>query len=304
MTCQDARERLSELLDGLLAEPDRRQLWGHLATCAECARELAGLRQTVALLRRVQPPRAPAGFVERLMERAAPEPWLRRALRGAFVPLGTKLPAQAAAVALLTIGTVYVFQRTPELQKAARTEVPGGWGEVPAPPPAAPRLARRSTEMGRGPSTPPLKATPPSSPGPAIPDRSAGDRPPGAHPADALPVPMTGPADPGAPPRIAPSAPQSEARPLQADESPPGEAVAIAPAPAAPAYTEAAGSRSKEAMSREKRGAREPAPPSVSPPAAGSEPAPSAGAARQETGAATSGVSALREPARRPAETM
>ena len=74
MTCHDARERLSAYLDDALAPDERRDVAAHLEGCAECRRELARLDATVALLRRVEPARAPVGFVDRVVEAARPRP--------------------------------------------------------------------------------------------------------------------------------------------------------------------------------------------------------------------------------------
>ena len=230
MNCHDARERFPDLLDGLLASHERRDIERHLETCAECAREQRGLRQTVALLQRVGPARAPAGFVDRVMARAAPELRLRRALRAAFVPLGMKLPAQAAAVALLTIGTAYVFQRTPELRQAARTEVPGGWRDAAGTPRASRTTAPGSTATdaagtARRPST---REVPPASPAsPEVPEGGgvASGRPAIAPP---LPEPPPGRADsPHAGPAVAPAppakAPASAAPATTAESRDPGK---------------------------------------------------------------------------------
>jgi len=78
MTCHDAREQLSALIDDALGAEERSAVEAHLATCAECRRELQRLRGTVALLRAIEPVRAPAGFVDRVLGAARPVPWPRR----------------------------------------------------------------------------------------------------------------------------------------------------------------------------------------------------------------------------------
>ncbi|HYS18489.1 MAG TPA: zf-HC2 domain-containing protein [Candidatus Binatia bacterium] len=120
MTCHDAREAFSALVDGALGADERAALDGHLATCAECRRELQRFRDTVALLRGAAPVRAPAGFVDRVLEAARPAPWPRRLLRGLFLPWPVKLPIEAAAIVLVTVGVVYVYRATPELQQSVR----------------------------------------------------------------------------------------------------------------------------------------------------------------------------------------
>src|SRR5262245_5117911 len=113
MTCHDAREQMSALIDDALGAAELGAVEEHLATCAECRRELERLRGTVALLRAVEPARAPAGFVDRVLEAARPEPWPRRLFRALLLPWPVKLPIEAAAIVLVAVGVVYVFRSTP-----------------------------------------------------------------------------------------------------------------------------------------------------------------------------------------------
>jgi len=124
MTCHDARERFSALVDDALEADARAGLDAHLATCADCRRELQRFRDTVSLLNGVAPVRAPAGFVDRVLEAARPAPWPRRLARGLFVPWPVKLPMEAAAIVLVAVGVALVYRGTPELQQAARLEAP------------------------------------------------------------------------------------------------------------------------------------------------------------------------------------
>ena len=130
MTCHDAREQFSALVDDTLAAGERAALEAHLATCADCQRELQRFRDTVSLLRAVAPARAPDGFVDRVLEAARPVPWPRRLVRGLFLPWPVKLPMEAAAVVLVAVGVALVYRGSPELQQSARME------------PAAPEVAR------------------------------------------------------------------------------------------------------------------------------------------------------------------
>jgi len=122
MTCHDAREQFSALVDGALTADERDGLDAHLATCADCRRELQRFRDTVSLVRRVAPARAPAGFVDRVLEAARPVPWPRRLVRGLFLPWPVKLPMEAAAVVLVAVGVALVYRGSPELQTSARME--------------------------------------------------------------------------------------------------------------------------------------------------------------------------------------
>ena len=118
MTCHDARDQFSALTDGALAPGERAALDAHLATCADCRRELQRFRDTVALVRAVAPARAPAGFVDRVLEAARPRPWYARLFRGLFLPWPVKLPMEAAAIVLVGIGVVLVYRATPDVQRA------------------------------------------------------------------------------------------------------------------------------------------------------------------------------------------
>jgi hypothetical protein len=238
MTCHDARESLSAFLDEALGPDERREVAAHLEGCPDCRRELARLEQTVALLRRVEPARAPVGFVDRVMEAARPRPWYRRAAAAVFVPFSVKLPAEAAALAMVALLAVYVFERTPALQESARQEPTAR--ETPREKVAAP-----SPDLVGRPARP---ARPPSAESPTALRRLEPDRRDagGAAPGVARPAP-------GAPDLDAAPAPPSAA---SKSEQAPALSAPAAPAPAAP---RAAGEPGKEAESRQAENRRPPA---------------------------------------------
>ncbi|HEV8533574.1 MAG TPA: zf-HC2 domain-containing protein [Methylomirabilota bacterium] len=151
MTCHETRERLSELLDEALLARERTDVEAHLAGCPECRRELERLRATVSLLARVEPVRAPAGFVDRVMAAVRPVPWYRRLAAWIFLPLSIKLPAEAAAMALIAIMAVYLFQRDPELRQTVRPD-------LQVTPPRAEAPAPREEQPASSPVPPPFKA--------------------------------------------------------------------------------------------------------------------------------------------------
>jgi hypothetical protein len=157
MTCHDAREQLSALIDDALGAEARSAVEAHLATCAECRRELEQLRGTVALLRAVEPARAPVGFVDRVLEAARPAPWPRRLVRALLLPWPVKLPVEAAAIVLVAVGVAYVFHAAPGLQQASRYDsvepvTTASDQTAPAPPsPDVTREAPRVREATRAP---------------------------------------------------------------------------------------------------------------------------------------------------------
>jgi hypothetical protein len=157
MTCHEVRGELSALLDDALPVAERRALEAHLAACADCRRELDQLRATVAHLSRLPAARAPAGFVDRVMAEAYRPSWPRRLLDALFVPLRVKLPIEAAAVLLVGVSALYVYQRTPEVQQLARQEAPQS-SRAPAVAPPAPSSGTVSTP----PAPTPAPGPPPS----------------------------------------------------------------------------------------------------------------------------------------------
>jgi len=235
MTCHEARELYSALVDDALDAGERGAVEAHVAGCAECRRELERFRRTVALMQGAGPVRAPAGFVDRVLEAAAPTPWYRRLARVLFSPLGVKVPLGAAAMLLVAGIAVYVFQHSPELQQAARHEAP----PVPySAPPAAPV------------APPPAPAAPPAAPVPppsvSLPPGAGRVGPPATQPAPPAAAEKS-PAPPSGGGSAGPSARASDqfakgARPGRSSDGAKSEArkadaqgVAPAPGPRAPA---------------------------------------------------------------------
>lgn len=138
MTCPETRDLLSGWLDQALDAHEREQVEAHLAGCPECRRELEGLRSTVSLLSRVEPARAPVGFVDKVMGEVYPAPWYRKLGRLVFQPLSVKLPLEAGAMVVIAVLGVYLLQRTPEMKDAARPDVPAVTSRPDSPPAAPP----------------------------------------------------------------------------------------------------------------------------------------------------------------------
>jgi len=139
MTCTETRDLFSALADDALTPAERAALDAHLAGCAECRRELAAFGRTVALVRAIDPAHAPAGFVDRVLAAARPEPWPTWLARRLSAPWPT-LPLGAAALLLIAGLAVLLFRASPQ-QQTARYE--------PAPPgPSAPAPARETAPSG------------------------------------------------------------------------------------------------------------------------------------------------------------
>jgi anti-sigma factor RsiW len=260
MTCDETRDTLSAYLDEALAPDERNLVAVHLEDCVECRRELEALRGTVALLQRVEPARAPVGFVDRVVAAARPRPWYRRAADAVLLPLSVKLPLEVTAMVMVGLLAVYLFERNPELQQAAR-EV------APRQEPAAPAKEKPPERLADKTPPPPVPYTPPSSEAPA---RAPGERdradasrsqevtapPPGVD--SPAPPAVSAPSVASAPPPIAPLPP--EAKPQAKSEAGPSENVAGAARPEAearqrllPPSTDSAGAAASSARLALKR---------------------------------------------------
>jgi len=268
-SCAEIRELFSARADGALRSDERAQLDAHLATCAECAREWRRFEQTLALVRSIEPARAPAGLVDRVMA-ARPRPWYRRLARTLLVPWPVKLPLEAAAILVVAGLAVLLVQRSPELLRAARE---------PATPP--PSVTSETPVATRGPGAapapvvmPPAVATAP--PAPSSPaDSSAARSEPRAAPPP--PIPSSAPES-----SAAPGAPREQElrqrNTLSADSQRRGDMRDAAPTKAAPARTPDAASNAA------------PSPPAVAAPSDAASSSSAAPSPPPAPGAAASGT--------------
>jgi len=131
-------DRLSEYLDGDLAEPERAALEAHLATCGACAEALAGLRRVVVRARALQD-RPPArdlwsGIATRIGAGSKQE---RR-----FTFSMPQLLAAGIALAVLSGGGAWLLHPDPAGIATEATPLPPGMAPVATV--AAPAAAARS----------------------------------------------------------------------------------------------------------------------------------------------------------------
>ena len=121
MNCVEAQKHFADLLDHSRDER-LRQVNDHLAACARCRQELAALAECQGLVSALPPMEPPAGFTTRVMAEvrdAAHRPaiWQR-------LSLGMqKLPLQAAAVILISVLAVFIYQKESG-QRESTTSVP------------------------------------------------------------------------------------------------------------------------------------------------------------------------------------
>ncbi len=167
MTCGEARELFSALVDEALGPDERAVFDRHLAGCTECREELQRFTRLVSLVRAVEPERAPVGFVDRVLDQTGRAPWYRRLARWLVFPLPVKLPLGAAAAVLVGVLVSLLYRQSPELEQAARRD------PVPSPPaveaPAvspAPAPPASEAPAASKPTAPPAKGQAPATPPP------------------------------------------------------------------------------------------------------------------------------------------
>jgi hypothetical protein len=171
MNCHDVRDLFSALADQALEPLRQGELDRHLAECADCRRELDRFARALGALRGLAPARAPVGFVDRVLGALQPEPWYRGLVRRLFLPLRVKLPLEATALVLAAAAAVFVFERSPELEQAARPQSPAADKES-APPrrkaedKAAEPPLEKTLEESRAASAPKPSASVPRAPAP------------------------------------------------------------------------------------------------------------------------------------------
>jgi hypothetical protein len=117
MDCCDATGRFSDLRDARLKGGELVELERHLAGCPACRQEWAEFSQAIDALRILGPVEAAPGFAARVREQIEATPWHRRLARWLFIPWRIKLPLEAAALVLLAIGTLFVYQRSPGIHR-------------------------------------------------------------------------------------------------------------------------------------------------------------------------------------------
>jgi hypothetical protein len=214
MTCDDARAQFSALIDERLSREDRADVYAHLATCAECRRELTALERTVALVRAAPPERAPASFVDRVMAATAP-PWYVRAVRAALLPWPVKVPLEAAAILLVAGLAILMARGLGEQQRFSRVDAPtledrAASPERPTSGSQAEQQAEAKTDRSAAVAPAPPPAPPAATPAPAAPSSPA---PPVAPAPAAAPPPATSRLD--TPAAQAPAAARDAAAPVE-----------------------------------------------------------------------------------------
>jgi tol-pal system protein YbgF len=191
MTCDEAREAFTDLYDGTLSGWPLTVLSQHLDGCRACRLEWADFRKAMQALGDLRDEEPSPGFAARVVERIERPSWWRRAADSIVFPLRLKVPIHAAALVLLGVAGIWIFQRSPELRRAADIGAPAPAERSVSSPPPAPIPDKAAVE----PQTearpvipappPPIKMAQPPVPAPLTVERS--EAPPVAREREAAP---------------------------------------------------------------------------------------------------------------------
>ncbi|MBI4736752.1 MAG: tetratricopeptide repeat protein [candidate division NC10 bacterium] len=161
MTCHEACDAFSDLYDNALSGAPLVTITQHLASCPECRAEWAAFRKAMQAVSDLGGAEPSPGFAVRVRQRIeAPTRW-QRSVHWLFFPLRVKVPIQALALVLVAFAGLLLYQRSPELRRAAEPQPaapPPVAREAPAP--AAPPGAAEPLQKMEGatPSAEPPKA--------------------------------------------------------------------------------------------------------------------------------------------------
>ena len=103
MNCRTAQSKLNRYLDGELPVRDRDHVERHLRECPSCRSELERLRVVAdAMATLPEPPEVPAGFAERVVNRAAQD--MGRRGQALMFWQSVSPPMRIAAAAMIVLG--------------------------------------------------------------------------------------------------------------------------------------------------------------------------------------------------------
>lgn len=123
MECEEAKELLSEYMDGLLDGARRALVEEHLNACEGCRHELASLKALVEELGSLDTVPVPENFLSRIHERLEKPSRLSAMLRTLFVPFRIKIPMQFAGAAVVALLLFFVFLvETPPVDRTAKIQ--------------------------------------------------------------------------------------------------------------------------------------------------------------------------------------
>jgi hypothetical protein len=122
MNCQEVQLQLSGYLEKSLDAIRMKSIETHLSSCPFCRAEVHGLSDCIRLVSDLPVVDPPAGFTQRVMAHAREIELEPRSWQRFFAAFKVTVPVQAAAVVLVGILAVLLYQRQPQVKDLALTE--------------------------------------------------------------------------------------------------------------------------------------------------------------------------------------
>ena len=145
MTCKEIEDLLPGMIDGALADAEKKRIEAHLEMCASCRKAVADLRTSDERVKSLEEVEPPPWLKTRVMARVREETGQKEGIfRKLFYPLHVKVPIQALATVLIAVVAWNVYKTgEPEFRQlapppAAVQEAPKAQAPQEAPPAATP----------------------------------------------------------------------------------------------------------------------------------------------------------------------
>ena len=122
MNCQEVQLQLSGYLEKSLDAIRMKSIETHLSSCPFCRAEVHGLSDCIRLVSDLPVLEPPAGFTQRVMAHTREIEQEPRSWQRFFAAFKVTVPVQAAAVVLVSVLGVLLYQRQPEVNNFPFTE--------------------------------------------------------------------------------------------------------------------------------------------------------------------------------------
>ena len=123
MGCDEVKNLFSNYIENDIDNKEKKLMEGHLAICANCAKELQNLKEIVSGLKKLPEVEPPPYFLEAVRARMEEPSALAKFLRRLFVPVYIKVPIQAVTVTAAVIIIMFLVQKG-EMGRLGQPEMP------------------------------------------------------------------------------------------------------------------------------------------------------------------------------------
>jgi hypothetical protein len=122
MECSEVQKRLSAYIEKAVSPKEKALIDAHLKGCKKCKRALADLKKAVDYVQKLEEVEPPAWMTQKVMARVRTEA-KRGVLQKLFYPFHIKIPLEAVALILVTVGAIYIFKSLQPQMQLAQTPI-------------------------------------------------------------------------------------------------------------------------------------------------------------------------------------